>query len=260
LADYHPGVDLVEITRQQVEEYLGYVIKKHSPSTGGVRYRSLQQLFKWMITEELIKVSPMAGMALPTVPVQPVPVVSMDDLRKLIKTTEKDKSFAGRRDVAMIRLFLEPGGMRLSELTNLPISAIDLLTDAVVVLGKGGRSRVIPFGARTGSALTRYLRARTTHAHFKSPRLWLGSQGPLTRSGVGWVLQHRCDDAGIERIHPHQLRHSSAHYWLQAGGSESDAMRLFGWRSKDMLARYGASLADERAQDAARKMALGDQF
>lgn len=47
---------------------------------------------------------------------------------------------------------------------------------------------------------------------------------------------------------------------MDADGSEGDAMRLFGWRSREMLGRYGASAADDRARDVARRPALGDQL
>ncbi len=74
------------------------------------------------------------------------------------------------------------------------------------------------------------------------------------------MLQHRCDHAGIGRLHPHQLRHTAAHMWLADGGQEGDLMRLFGWRSRKMLERYGASAADERAREAHRQRALADRF
>jgi integrase/recombinase XerC len=37
-------------------------------------------------------------------------------------------------------------------------------------------------------------------------------------------------------------------------------MRIAGWRSRQMLQRYGASAADERARDAHQRMSLGDRF
>lgn len=61
-------------------------------------------------------------------------------------------------------------------------------------------------------------------------------------------------------MHPHVLRHSYAHYYLANGGNEGDLMRSAGWRSRQMLNRYGASMADERAREAGKKNALGDRL
>ena len=81
----------------------------------------------------------------------------------------------------------------------------------------------------------------------------------MTDSGISQMLKRRCLQAGIDLVHPHQLRHTAAHVWMAEGGSETDAMRLFGWKSRQMLERYGASAADERAHAAAKRMSLGDR-
>jgi integrase/recombinase XerC len=196
----------------------------------------------------------------PAIPEQQTPVLTEDDLRALLKGCD-GKGFAERRDIAILRLFLEPGGLRLAELTALAVNDVDLERDVVAVLGKGRRQRTVPFTARTGQALTRYLRLRDRHAGADSPRLWLGGTGaPMTDSGIYQMVERRAQAAGLGHVHPHQLRHTAAHVWFAAGGGENDAMRLFGWRSRQMLARYAAATADDRAHDAARRLALGDRL
>jgi site-specific recombinase XerD len=224
----------------------------------GVRFRSLKQWFRWCVEEEELDTSPMARMSAPNVPDKPVKMLSNDEL-KLLMATCTGKDFDERRDQAIIRLFADTG-MRLAELTTLDVDGIDWDHDVALIMGKGSRPRSAPFGNETGQALSRYLHVRGRHKHSNSPALWLGARGPLSDSGVRTAVKRRAKQAGIEKLYPHMLRHGFAHQWLANGGTEGDLMRVAGWKSREMLQRYGAAGADVRAVDAHRRMALGDRF
>ena len=208
--------EVAKINRDHVETFVADQLEKWKPKTAQVRYGDVRQFFNWCVEEGEITTHPMAKMKPPVVPETPVPVVGVADLKKLFKTAEGTR-FENRRDTAILRLFLG-SGLRLAELTHLAVDDVDFDLAVVGVLGKGRRPRGVPFDNPTAQALERYLRARAKHDLAKSDGLWLGSKGPMTDSGVAEMLRRRCDDAGIDRIHPHQLRHTSVHGFLELGG------------------------------------------
>lgn len=251
--------DLALVSAADLQGFFGDQGARLAPTTCGIRYRALQQFFKWAAEEEVRDDNPMLRVPRPVVPETSPEVLSMDQLKALLAAAG-GKGFLDRRDNAIMRLFMEPGGARLSELTNLNVDGIDLGRDMVRVFGKGRKERTYPFGAKTGLALDRYLRVRASHTFGKMPHLWLGKKGALGNSGVQQMLRRRAAQVGIPRLYPHMFRHTAAHEWLDAGGNETDAVRLFGWSSPAMLQKYGRKLADQRAQDSARRLSLGDRY
>lgn len=124
--------------------------------------------------------------------------------------------------------------------------------------GKGGRGRVIPIGLDTALAIERYVGIRARHPLASNPALWLGSQGKAySHNGLIRSLNRRAARAGVENFRPHRLRHTAAHRWLAAGGSETGLMAMAGWTRSEMLIRYTRARAGERAAEEAWRLDLG---
>lgn len=258
LAEFHGGKPLLDLTGHDIEAFTADQLDRWKPTTAAVRFRSLQQFYRWVTdTEGLIPTSPMKGLSRPAVvPTEP-DLLSDAQVEALLKACE-GRGFTDRRDAAIIRLMLIAGGPRLGEIAGLEVTDVDLNDNLLHVVGKGRRPRTMLFSDRTAIVVSRYLRARQEHPDRRGPALWLGSKGRLTESGITQALRRRAARAGITHLHPHMLRHTSAHRWKASGGTDGDAMRLFGWRSMEMVNRYGAKLADQRAREAARRLAIDD--
>jgi len=256
------AADPLDTKRAHVEEFLAWMTRTRSASSALNKYKGLQQFFKYLVDdEEEMDRSPLDKIRQPKQTRKPVPVLADGQLVSLLQAVE-GKDFRSRRDTALVRLYLDAGA-RLSEVVNLSLDDLDLALDVARVVGKGDKHRNVPFGAKTGQALSRYLRARAKHLNGRpSTALWLSTRGagPLTVSAVKTVFRRRGVEAGIDGLHAHLLRHKAAHDWLAAGGGETDLMRLMGWSSREMLRIYAESAADDRAHAAHKRMALADRL
>jgi site-specific recombinase XerD len=233
------------IHREHVEAFVEDQLGRLRPATAASRYRSLQQFFRWLADEGELRDSPMAKMHPPTVPEEPPAVLTNEQIDGLWRVTS-GTSFDDRRDRAVIRLLLDTG-IRRAELAGLRVEDIDRDQDVAVVMGKGRRPRTVPYDHDAAKEIDRYLRARKAHPRADLPWLWLGKKGRLTENGIAQLLRRRGREAGLEGLHPHLFRHTFAHQQLADGMQETSLMRIAGWKSRQMVARYGASAGHERA-------------
>lgn len=255
LASRGMPTDPTIVTREHLGEWMRHMQRPGDEGGQGLtaqtalqRYRSVSRFFAWLVKEDEIAESPMAKMTPPQVPEKLVPVVDDDSLRRLFRTVAGTE-FEDRRDKAILSLFIDVG-LRIAEMAGLRLADLDIEEREVRVMGKGRRERVLRFTKPTRTDLMRYLRKRAAHAHHDAPQLWIGRSGAMTGSGIYRMVARRADQAGVEHIHPHQLRHTFAHQYLRAGGNEGNLMKVTGWKSRSMVDRYGASVAAERAAEA----------
>ena len=260
--------DLASITRDEVERFMLDQHTRLKPSTAASRYAGLRSFFIWAVDQGQIEASPIGKMAPPKVPEIPVPALTDDQVRSILKACDT-KSFKGRRDAALIRFMLDTGARR-HEVAAVRLDDIDLTTGQVwFKTTKGNHPRPGRIGAKTCSAIYAYLIERDKQKHAGSPFLWLSGYGALSGEAIGAIFSRRAGMAGVYNVgddgvkrpaHAHQTRHTFANNYLEAGGSESNLMALGGWRSRIIMGRYTRSRATERALEEASRIAVGDRF
>ena len=228
------------------------------PATARARHLSLRRFSAWLTDEGETDADLLLGAKAPRLDVKVVDPLSEAQLKALLAACA-GRDLRDRRDEALIRFMVETGA-RAGETVALAVPDVDLQAGtAVVRRGKGGKGRVVPFGPQTTRALDRYIRTRRTHRLAALPALWLGDRGKaFTYDALHKALGARAAAAGIDGFRPHRLRHTAAHRWLAAGGSEGGLMAVAGWTRPDMLLRYTRAQASGRAAEEARRLNLGD--
>jgi integrase/recombinase XerD len=141
----------------------------------------------------------------------------------------------GLRDKAMLEL-MDAAGLRVSELTTLPATAINLRQGVLRVVGKGGKERLVPMGEEAQHWVETYLaNARPALAGSRAlAPLFLDTHGaPPTRQAFWQLVKRYAVAAGIApgRVSPHGLRHSFATHLLNHGADLRSLQMLLGHSS-----------------------------
>ena len=260
-------VDHLPMSRASLNSWIAELLDAgSSPGTARIRQLAVRRFAAWLSAGGEIHADPFPGIKAPRYEPPLVEPLTDTELRALIATcavaadhARPEDTLNDRRDEVIIRLMFETA-IRSGELVDLRLDDLDLIARLITIhRGKGGRGRVIPIGQATTEALLVYLDHRKRHPLAHTADLWLGNRGKqFGREGLSRALRRRATRAGVQGFRPHRLRHTAAHRWLAAGGSESGLMAIAGWTRTDMLIRYTRARASERAAAEARRLDLGN--
>ena len=153
------------------------------------------------------------------------------------------------RNRAIILLLLDTG-IRASELCELRFNQINVRLQRITVFGKGSKERTIPFSARTGQALWKYLAIRRDDRAGNAVFQTLDG-GPMDRDRLLRVLQNIGRRAGLQAVNVHRFRHTFAINFLRNGGNGYTLQMILGHTTMEMVRKY-LNLAQADLQSAHR--------
>lgn len=258
------GEDVNAITAADLRAWLLAETKRTSAVSAHQHWRNLRVLIKWLIREgERTAPDPMPDVSEPPVTRKVKPILAPEQVAAVLRTCQgtpvhgrKLTPFEQKRDAAILDILIDTG-VRVSGVAGMLLADVHLEVRHnrhVKIVLKGGDEHLIPLGRMAAASMDRYIRIRARHSHAGSPWLWLGMAGRsadhFTSSGIRAMVVRRAEWAGLGHVTPHWYRRGFAHSWLDGGGSESDGMRIAGWRSRAMMDLYAEDLAAERSRRA----------
>jgi integrase/recombinase XerD len=203
------------------------------------RISSIRQLFRFLYAERHRTDDPAAVLEGPKRS-RPLPkVLSIADVDTLLNAAraamdDEKASPSQRLRAARLLCLLEvvyATGLRVSELVALPASAAKREQAMLVVRGKGGKERLVPFNDAAKRAMADYLKMREDNERDSK---WLfpsfGESGHITRQHFARELKALAASCGIdgEKISPHVLRHAFASHLLHNGADLRVVQTLLG--------------------------------
>ncbi|MEP5729650.1 MAG: site-specific tyrosine recombinase XerD [Sulfitobacter sp.] len=224
------SLDFTKVTRDTVEEYLVYCDAQGlAKSTRARRLSAIKQLYRFAFEEGLREDNPAIQIAGPGQDKRLPKILSeteVDQLLDAARNSGRNATDQARNTCLMELLYAT--GMRVSELVSLPIAATRGDPRLLLIMGKGGKERMVPLSPPARVALTEWLAlrdaiddaARTAKkpvSRFLFPSR--GASGHLTRHRFYLLIKEFAVAGGVSpaKVTPHTLRHAFATHLLANG-------------------------------------------
>ncbi len=206
------------------------------------RLATLRSFFRYLMQEGRLGANPARAVASPKLPKRLPPIPTAEQLNRALDTRPSGDEAAcfPEREQAMLEL-LYGSGLRVSELAGLDLDSLDALGQTLRVRGKGGKERIVPFGAKARQALEAYLPRRAAGlAGRTAMALFLNHRGGrLTDRSARRVVQAWARRRGLPpQLHPHTLRHAFASHLLAEGADLRVIQEMLGHASLATTQKY----------------------
>jgi len=184
------------------------------------RLSGIRSFMNYLLREGLIKSNPASGIKTPKAPKR---------LPNVLLLNIPETNPISIRDKAILEL-LYSSGLRLTELVNLNPIDLNLKDKSLMVMGKGGKTRMVPIGQKAIEAVNQWLDVRSQLAKIDEEALFVGSTGArLGQRAIQARITHWGKKNGIQQsVYPHLLRHSFATHLLEASGDLRAVQELLG--------------------------------
>jgi integrase/recombinase XerC len=227
-----------ELSSLQSQHIRRFIATLHSKGLGGKSLArmlsSWRGFFTFLVNRKGYTSNPVVGLHAPKSAKTLPQALSIEQATKLVDIRNDD--VLSVRDHAILELFYS-SGLRLSELVNLNMDALDFSEGTVEVTGKGNKTRIVPLGSHAISAIKKWLEYRmqipkisTSSDGIPTSRLFIGLQGrPITSRNIQYRIKEWSIKQGINSsVHPHMLRHSFATHVLQSSGDLRAVQEMLG--------------------------------
>lgn len=216
-------VDITIITRLNIRLWLGDLSEKGLAKTSIARkVAALRSFFKYCFKRGHIEKNPAHLLVVPKKEQTLPKTATVEDINRMMDAVDIE-SAKGLQDRAILELFYGTG-MRLSELTGLNISDIDLKQQQVTVQGKGNKQRIIPLGNTVVTILNQFIEKRPelygerTDGDAKKALFLAASGQRIYDRAVRYMVEDYLKQTSeVTQKSPHVLRHSFATHMLDNG-------------------------------------------